>query len=74
MNSCNNCHVIDQPGVGSGAGPNLFHEGTKQPDIDWQIAHLKNPAKMKPGSFMPAYGKLSNADLKALAEYLVSHK
>jgi len=72
MNKCANCHVIDSPG--GGMGPNLQHEGTTQPDIDWQIEHLKNPTKVRPKSFMPAYDKLSADELKALAEYLVSHK
>ena len=71
-NGCANCHVIN--GAGTAAGPNLSHEGTKRPDVDWQVAHLQNPAKMHAGSFMPSYGKLSADELKALAEYVVSNK
>lgn len=71
-NGCANCHVLD--GAGSPAGPNLSHEGARSSDVDWQLAHLKNPAKVHPGSFMPSYSKLTGDDLKALAEYLVSLK
>lgn len=71
-NACANCHKIN--GSGGTGGPDLTHEGSKRPDLDWQVAHLKNPAKMKPGSFMPAYDKLKPDDLKALAQYVVSNK
>jgi len=71
-NGCANCHKIN--GSGGASGPDLTHEGTKRPDVDWQVAHLKNPAKLKPGSFMPAYDKLSADDLNALSQYIVSNK
>lgn len=69
---CKNCHMIN--GVGGRMAPDLTHEGTKRPDMDWQIAHLKDPAKMKPGSSMPGYATTSPDTLKAVAAYLVSQK
>ncbi|MGO8674213.1 MAG: DUF2231 domain-containing protein [Capsulimonadaceae bacterium] len=69
-NGCDGCHAIGTTG-GSG-GPNLTHEGLKQPDIDWQVAHMMNPQKMKPSSTMPAYSTLSPDQLKAIAEYMSS--
>jgi cytochrome c oxidase subunit 2 len=35
---------------------------------------IKNSPAMKPGSKMPAFTQLSDDEVKALAEYLVSHK
>lgn len=67
---CSDCHRID--GHGGQDGPDLSHEGSRQPDPAWQIAHLVNPSKMKPGSGMPAYNTLSQQQLAALAAFLVS--
>lgn len=69
---CDGCHVIN--GNGGSGGPDLTHEGSRMPDIDWQIAHMKDPTKMKPDSIMPPYANLAPADLKALAEYVVSNR
>jgi mono/diheme cytochrome c family protein len=71
-NNCAGCHQLN--GSGGSSGPDLTHEGTGQPDIAWQIAHLQDPQKMNPSSFMPKYARLGDANLKALAEYLVSNK
>jgi cbb3-type cytochrome oxidase cytochrome c subunit len=71
-NGCANCHRLN--GKGGNGGPDLSREGDRNADVQWQTAHLKNPAKLHPGSFMPAYNKLSDADLNALSEYLVSLK
>lgn len=71
-NGCSACHKID--GAGGRGGPDLSHEGSKRSDIAWQVAHLKNPSKMKPGSDMPPYDTLSDADLNAIAQYVVSHR
>lgn len=41
--------------------------------VEWLIAHIRNPKSHKPESRMPAFdGKISQEDLKALAEYLAS--
>ena len=71
-NGCSACHRID--GAGGHGGPDLSHEGSRRPDVAWQVAHLKNPSKMKPGSAMPPYDTLSTADLNAIAQYVVSHR
>jgi ubiquinol-cytochrome c reductase cytochrome b subunit len=69
-NGCAGCHKI--AGQGNSVGPPLDGVGTRQPDLDWQIRHLKNPAAVVKGSTMPPYKQLSEADLKALATYLLS--
>lgn len=71
-NNCLNCHVMN--GAGARTGPDLTHEALHHSDIAWQIAHLKNPDQMSPGSFMPSYAKLTPDQLKALASFLVTRK
>ena len=69
---CVGCHTI--AGKGGKAGPNLTNEASRHADIDWQIRHLKDPAKVTPGSTMPDYADLKASELQALAQYLVSLK
>ena len=69
---CLNCHKMGSKGGTSAV--NLTRAGLLHDDINWQIEHLKDPAKMKPGSTMPAYNELKPEELKALAVYLVSRK
>jgi cytochrome c oxidase cbb3-type subunit 2 len=53
-------------------GPDLTCVGDRQKDATWQIRHLKNPEGVRPRSTMPHYAYLSNKELQALAEYLLS--
>lgn len=69
---CTGCHKMN--GVGASLGPDLTHEGEHQPDLHWQIEHLKNPAKISPGSLMPSFARLKPDELKALAAYLVTRR
>ena len=69
---CDMCHKIK--GEGGKAGPELTAEATRHADIEWQILHLKSPAHVTPGSTMPPFKTLSDADLKALASYVLSKK
>jgi ubiquinol-cytochrome c reductase cytochrome b subunit len=72
QNGCLGCHKI--AGQGGAVGPSLDGVGARHPDLDWQIRHLKDPIAVVPGSTMPPYKQLSDADLKALATYLLSLK
>lgn len=53
-------------------GFDLTIVGRRIPDMRYQIDHLKAPRDFKPASIMPAYGHLSERDLRDLAAYLVS--
>jgi mono/diheme cytochrome c family protein len=69
---CQGCHAMN--GVGAHAGPDLSHEARRHADLVWQVAHLKDPQKVHPGSAMPSQADLPEEDLKALAAYLATRK
>jgi len=69
---CAACHQVQ--GLGGTAGPDLTNVGTRRPDIDWHIRHLKDPSSVVSGSAMPAFANLTDEELKALAEYLTTLK
>ena len=71
-NGCQACHIIR--GVGGTSGPDLSHVGSRRADLDWHIAHLKDPAGMVPDSPMPSYSHLDMAELEVLAGYMISLK
>jgi len=69
---CAACHQVR--GLGGTAGPDLTNVGTRRPDIDWHIRHLKDPSSVVSGSAMPAFPNLTDDELKALGEYLITLK
>lgn len=70
--NCGNCHTVEAGGRSK--SPNLSQVG-KEHDAAWLAAHIKNPKSHKPMSKMPSFeGKINDADLKALSEYLASLK
>ena len=62
-------------GRGWGKGPDLGHIGVDH-TADWIADHVRDPRKHKQLSTMPKFSeeKISETDLKALAEYLASLK
>jgi cytochrome c oxidase cbb3-type subunit 2 len=56
-------------------GPDLAHLASRPPigrNVKWHILHLKEPRALSPGSVMPSYDYLSEADLQALTAYLLT--
>jgi len=71
---CLNCHTYLGLGGGFAGAPNLTAEGAKNKGIDFQIRHLKNPAGVNPGSPMPSFQGLGEANLRKLATFLEASK
>jgi mono/diheme cytochrome c family protein len=71
---CLNCHVYLGTGSSNLGAPDLSAEGSKGRGIDWQIAHLQNPSSKTPGSPMPSFAALGDANLKLLATFLEASK
>jgi len=84
-NICVSCHTVRGTDAKGTAGPDLTHVGSRATigagvleNTDANIvanmrAWLADPQRYKPGALMPSV-PLSNADLDALAAYLVSLK
>jgi mono/diheme cytochrome c family protein len=69
---CFTCHRLD--GEGTGVGPDLSTEGTRGRSDNWLIGHFKDPPKYTPGSVMPPFVNLSDAQLRALTAFLQSQR
>lgn len=69
---CSACHQIG--GIGGVSGPDLTNVGSKQPDAEWHMRHLKDPESVVADSAMPSFEELSEEDLRDLANYLISLK
>ena len=62
--------------MGRGRGPDLAHVGDDPTHtVEWLMQHVRDPKAHKPESRMPVFeGKINDADLRALGEYLASLK
>ncbi len=66
---CRQCHQLY--GEGGRRGPVLQHLLGKR-DKDWLVEHFKEPKKVVPGSKMPPFRFLPDAELQAMSDYLLA--
>jgi quinol---cytochrome c reductase cytochrome c subunit, bacillus type len=71
---CLNCHTYQGTGGGFPGAPELTAEGAKNKGTAFQIDHLKCPACVNPGSPMPSFAGLGEANLRKLATFLEASK
>src|SRR3954453_16877473 len=71
---CLNCHIYLGAGGRNLGAPALTAEGAKNQGIAFQVAHLKCPACVTPGSPMPSFAGLGDARLKQIAAFLEASK
>jgi mono/diheme cytochrome c family protein len=74
VSGCLNCHTYNGVGGTFPGAPNLTAEGFKNKGVAFQIAHLKCPACVNPGSPMPSFQGLGEQNLLALANFLQASK
>ncbi len=74
VSGCLNCHTYNGVGGGFAGAPNLTAEGAKNKGTAFQINHLKCPACVNPGSPMPSFAGLGEANLAKLAAFLEASK
>jgi cbb3-type cytochrome c oxidase subunit II len=56
-------------------GADLSHVASREgidDNLDWHILHFEEPRRVFAGSLMPSYDYLSEADLEALAAYMLT--
>jgi menaquinol-cytochrome c reductase cytochrome b/c subunit len=71
---CLNCHTYLGTGSSNLGAPNLSAEGAKGRGIQFQINHLKCPSCVTPGSPMPPFASLGDANIKQIAIFLEASK
>jgi len=74
VSGCVNCHQYDGFGERWLAAPDLTAEGATRRGVPFQLAHLKCPPCVRPGSPMPSFGGLGDANLHKLAVFLEASK
>jgi nitric oxide reductase subunit C len=70
-NRCDLCHKIGDKGAA--VGPELTHVGSKR-DFLWLAKQIKDPRVHKPDAQMPAFPQISEGEIRALVNYLMSLK
>jgi menaquinol-cytochrome c reductase cytochrome b/c subunit len=71
---CLTCHTYLGSGSSNLGAPDLSEIGNKGLGIDTQIKHLKDPGSVTPGSPMPSFAQLGDANLRKLAIFLEASK
>jgi menaquinol-cytochrome c reductase cytochrome b/c subunit len=71
---CLNCHTYNGDGGTNLGAPELTGEGAKNKGIAFQVAHLKCPACVNPGSPMPSFAGLGDERLQQIAAFLEASK
>jgi menaquinol-cytochrome c reductase cytochrome b/c subunit len=71
---CTACHTYAGAGGSNLGAPDLTDIGTRHLGIAFQIAHLKCPSCVNPGSPMPKFASLGTTRLHELAVFLESSK
>ena len=72
--ACVACHTYLGTGSTNLGAPDLSAEGAKNKGIQFQIDHLKCPSCVNPGSPMPVFASLGEANLRKLATFLEASK
>jgi menaquinol-cytochrome c reductase cytochrome b/c subunit len=74
QSGCLNCHTYLGDGGHNLGAPELTAEGAKNKGIAFQVAHLKCPACVNPGSPMPSFAGLGEQRLTQIAHFLEASK
>ncbi len=74
QSGCLNCHTYNGSGGHNLGAPELTAEGAKNKGVAFEVAHLKCPACVNPGSPMPSFAGLGEQRLEQLAAFLVASK
>jgi mono/diheme cytochrome c family protein len=70
ISGCLSCHRYAGSGVKSGSAPDLTRAGVKPTTRAAHVKRLRCPTCVRPGSVMPSYASLGDANLLRIAEFL----
>jgi menaquinol-cytochrome c reductase cytochrome b/c subunit len=71
---CLTCHTYLGTGSSNLGAPDLSAEGAKNKGVQFQVAHLKCPSCVTPGSPMPSFASLGDENLRKIAIFLAASK
>jgi menaquinol-cytochrome c reductase cytochrome b/c subunit len=71
---CLTCHTYLGTGSSNLGAPDLSKEGSKGKGIAFQIKHLNDPRSTTPGSPMPSFASLGDANIRKIAIFLEASK
>ena len=74
QSGCLTCHTYLGTGSSNLGAPDLSEEGSKGRGLRFQIDHLKCPSCVTPGSPMPSFASLGDANLRKIATFLEASK
>jgi menaquinol-cytochrome c reductase cytochrome b/c subunit len=74
QSGCLTCHTYLGTGSSNLGAPDLSKEGSKGRGLQFQISHLKCPSCVNPGSPMPSFASLGEANLRKIAVFLEASK
>ena len=74
VSGCMTCHTYLGAGSSNLGAPDLSAEGSKGKGQKFQVDHLKCPSCVNPGSPMPSFADLGEANLRKLAIFLEASK
>ena len=74
QSGCTSCHTYLGTGSSNLGAPDLSEEGSKGRGLRFQIDHLKCPSCVTPGSPMPSFASLGDANLRKIATFLEASK
>ena len=74
QSGCLTCHTYLGTGSSNLGAPDLSKEGAKGKGIAFQIKHLNDPRSTTPGSPMPSFASLGDANIRKIATFLEASK
>jgi mono/diheme cytochrome c family protein len=74
QSGCLTCHTYLGTGSSNLGAPDLSAEGAKNKGVQFQVAHLKCPSCVNPGSPMPSFTQLGDDNLRKIAIFLEASK
>lgn len=74
VTDCRSCHVYAGSGAKRSSAPDLTRQAARKRSLAWLVRKLRCPDCVRPGSGMPSYAELGDANLRRIAVFLRASK